>query len=367
MMFWLAALALTLVASLAVLLPISRQPRGAAPDAAHDLTVYHDQLTEVERDRERGALGAEEAEQARAEIARRIIKIDAESKPDSARQSGRAGRVLASIAVLSVPLVSWALYAAIGSPGLPSQPLAERLEKAPGESTPEELIARAEKALAENPDDARGWGVLAPIYVRMGRFDDAATAYRNAIRLAGEDAEKLSGLGEAILMAGGGVVTKDAEDTFNRALALDPKAAKARFFLALGLMQDGNAVQAADAWRAIAADEPANSPWRRASEAALAQMKDQPGPTQEQVEDAAQMPKGDQLAMIEQMVAGLDEKLRAEPNDPDGWIRLLRSYQVLGKGDAARDALKRALTALGADSEAGKRIAAFAAEQGVTQ
>lgn len=367
MMFWLAALALTLVASLAVLLPLTRRPAPHAADSAHDLTVYRDQLAEVERDLERGALGTEEAEQARAEIARRMIRVDAANTAGATASRASHSRILASAAVLSVPLVSWGVYAAIGSPDLPSQPLAARLQKPPAESTPEELVARAEMALAKNPEDAKGWSVLAPIYLRMNRYADAVTAYRNAIRLAGEDADKLSGLGEALVLAAGGIVTKDAEESFKAALTLTPNYPKARFFLAMGMAQEGRTAEAASGWGAIAADEPAGSPWRQAAEMALAQLQPAPGPTQEQADAVGQLLQGEQLAMIEQMVAGLDEKLRADPNDPDGWIRLMRSYQVLGKGDAARDALKRAMAALGSDSEAGRRVAAFAAEQGVTQ
>lgn len=361
MMFWLTAIALTFAASFAVLLPLTRKPEGVATDEAHDLTVYKDQLAEVERDCERGAIGSVEAEQARAEIARRIIRLDAQSQ---GKPASSTSRLMASAAVLAVPLVSWGLYSLIGSPELPSQPLAARLEKPPSEATPEELVARAEVALAQNPDDPRGWSVLAPIYLRMQRPADAVAAYRNAIRLAGEDAEKLTGLGEAITSVAGGVVTREAEDNFNKALTLEPNYPKARFFLAMALAQEGKSAEAASAWRSLAAEAPEGSPWKQAANAALAQVE-APGPTQEQAEAAVQQPAADQAAMIEQMVAGLDERLRADPSDVEGWTRLVRSYRVLGRDDAASDALKRALAALGADSEAGRRVAAFAQEQGV--
>jgi cytochrome c-type biogenesis protein CcmH len=371
MMFWLAAFALTLVASLVVLLPLTGKAGRDLAESEHDLNVYRDQLAEVERDRDRGALGTEEAEEARAEIARRIIRADAAGKQEPYVQNKTASRILVSVAVLLVPIISWGMYAALGSPDLPSQPLAVRLAKPPAQQSPEELVARAEKALAANPDDLRGWTALAPIYLRMDRYNDAVVAYRNVIRLAGEDADRLSGLGEAMVLAAGGAVTADAGSIFGQALAIDPTFAKARYFLALALAQDGKTTEAADAWRAIAAREPAGSAWRAASEGALAQLQGSPaaapGPKPEQAEAVSQMSPDEQAAMIEQMVAGLDEKLRSDPNDPDGWMRLLRSYRVLGKDDAARDALKRALVALGAESEAGKRLAAFAVEQGVAQ
>ena len=68
--------------------------------------------------------------------------------------------------------------------------------------------------------------------------------------------------------------------------------------------------------------------------------------------------------MIETMVAGLDERLRANPRDLEGWIRLVRSYHVLGRPDAARAAVKRASQALGEGSDEAKRIANFAARAG---
>ena len=74
----------------------------------------------------------------------------------------------------------------------------------------------------------------------------------------------------------------------------------------------------------------------------------------------------DRAAMIEQMVAGLDEKLRANPDDPEGWIKLVRSYLVLGKPDEAKAAVKRAVEALGGESEGGKKVSAFAVGQGVS-
>lgn len=369
MVFWLAAIALTFAASLAVLIPLTRKPSTASSDAAHDLTVYRDQLAEVERDRDRGAIGGPEAELAKAEIARRIIRLDGEKTPEGTPVRSTS-RVLTSIAVLSIPLVSWGFYSLIGSPDLPSQPLAARMEKAPNEATPEELVARAEQALAHNPDDPRGWTVLAPIYLRMNRPADALTAYRNAIRLAGEDADKLSGLGEALVIVSGGVVTREAEDAFKRALALTPDFPKARFFLAMGMAQEGKTAEAAQAWQAIVETAPADSPWREAARNAAAQVQTaqtQPGPTREAAEAVSKQPPAEQMAMIEQMVSGLDEKLRAEPNDPEGWKRLVRSYHVLGREDAARDALKRALAALGADTEAGRGVTSFAAEQGIGQ
>ena len=185
MLFWVIAALLTLGASLTVLLPLARRSTAGAADGVHDLEVYRDQLAELDRDAARGLIQPAEAGEARAEIARRILKADKAASSAAVRANGRSARAIGMAAVLAVPLVSWGIYAAIGSPDLPSQPLAARLEKNPADSTVDELVAQAEAHLVANPDDGRGWDVLAPIYSRLGRYGEAVTAYRNAIRLDG--------------------------------------------------------------------------------------------------------------------------------------------------------------------------------------
>ncbi|SUU91055.1 cytochrome c-type biogenesis protein CcmH [Aminobacter aminovorans] len=383
MLFWIIAAVLTLGASLAVLLPLTRQTR-AKDDASHDLEVYRDQLGEVDRDAARGLIAPSDAEQARAEIARRIIRLDAENAREPKKASQLGPRLVGMIAVLAVPLLSWGVYTAIGSPTVPSQPLSARLSQKPADSSVDELIARAEAHLVANPSDGRGWDVLAPVYLRIGRANDAVTAYRNAIRILGSTTARQAGLGEAIAGSAGGIVTSDARLAFEAALKLEPADAKARYFLALALAQEGNIADAAAAWRLLAASLPADSPWRAATDQAIAQAElrtaqtqpelrtapakpaaGAPGPNQEDIAAAASMSSGDRTAMIEGMVATLDEKLRQNPRDPEGWLRLVRSYQVLGKTDLAQDALGRAYTALGRDSEDGRKLTELAGSLGL--
>lgn len=373
MLFWVIAALLTLGASLAVLLPLAGRTTTRAPDGAHDLEVYRDQLAELDRDAARGLIGPAEAGEARAEIARRILKADKAAAGATTTAASKGARALGMAAVLAVPLASWGIYAAIGSPDLPSQPLAARLDKNPADSTVEELVARAEAHLAANPDDGRGWDVLAPIYARLGRFDEAVTAYRNAIRLDGASGVRESGLGEAIAGASGGMITAEAQAAFTRALELEPGQPKASFFLASALAQEGRITEAAAGWQAMLAVLPADSSWRGAVEQAIAEANARlaaagngAGPTQQEIDAAAGMSAEDRSAMIEQMVAGLDERLRQNPRDLEGWQRLVRSYHVLGRADAARDALKRGMAALGEDSAEGRQLADFSSSLGLT-
>ncbi|RUW50757.1 c-type cytochrome biogenesis protein CcmI [Mesorhizobium sp. M8A.F.Ca.ET.208.01.1.1] len=375
MLFWVIAAILTLGASLAVLLPLAGASKGASSSGDHDLEVYRDQLAELDRDAARGLIRPAEAAEARAEIARRILRLG--NADITGKTSGRAAsvtaRLVATVAVLAVPLVSWGLYSQLGSPDLPSQPLSERLAKNPADSSVDELVARAEAHLAANPADGRGWDVLAPVYLRMQRFADAAAAYRNAIRLDGDSAVRQAGLGEAIAGAAGGIVSADAQDAFEAALKLDPANAKASFYLAMALAQEGRGKEAAAAWQVMLGKLPLDSPWRGAVEQALAKSGSEvasgaaaKGPDTGDVDAASSMSPQDREAMINTMVAGLDDKLRQNPRDPEGWMRLVRSYVVLGKTGQARDALGRAIAVFGADSDEAKKFTAFGASLGLT-
>ncbi|CCV05589.1 Cytochrome c-type biogenesis protein cycH [Mesorhizobium metallidurans STM 2683] len=374
MLFCVIAAILTLGASLAVLLPLAGGSKSPSAAGAHDLEVYRDQLSELDRDAARGLIQPAEAEEARAEIARRILHLDNAGPAARAAGPSTTARLVATAAVLAVPLISWGFYSELGSPDLPSQPLSARLAKNPADSSVDELVARAEAHLAANPSDGKGWDVLAPVYLRMQRFSDAVAAYRNAIRLDGDSPARQAGLGEAIANAAGGTVSAEAQDAFDAALKLDPANPKASFYLAMGLAQEGRVPEATAAWQKMLGTLPQDSPWRDAVEQALAESTKRnvaagepaKGPDAGDVDAASSMSPQDRQAMIETMVAGLDEKLRQNPRNAEGWMQLVRSYVVLGKADQARDALGRGIAVFGPDSEEARKFTAFAASLGLT-
>lgn len=370
MFFWAAAALLTFAGTLAVLLPVVRSGGAAIGQAEQDLEVYRDQLAELERDRARGLIAPEAAEEARIEIGRRMIAASRRGDGTESVQT-RGGRVLATAAVLMVPLVSWSVYAMTGSPALPAQPLQARLEKSPADSTLAELVARAERHLAHNPDDVRGWDVLAPIYARMGRHADAARAYRKGIELAGSTAERETGLALAISEGNGGEINEEAQAALRRALAADPDNMEARFLLATALARQDRDAEARAAFEEMLADLPADSPWQRTIRQSLRSVAPQQdaetarGPTAADVEATARMSADERAAMIEGMVDGLDSRLRDNPDDPEGWRKLISSYAVLGRRDEAGSALERALAALKDNEEAQAAISDLAASLGL--
>jgi cytochrome c-type biogenesis protein CcmH len=345
-MIWALIAVMTAVAVMAVLWPLSRRAQDLR--AGDDVAVYKDQLEEIERDQSFGLIAPAEADAARVEVSRRLIAAaDAAGamRPTAASGSQRSRRVVAVGALVGVPVCAIAVYLAFGSPDLPGQPLAARVAQAHGgEQSVEAMFARVEQHLEQNPDDGRGWEVVAPIYMRLGRFGDAVKARRNALRLLGATAERQSDLGEALVAFENGVVTDEAKAAFDAALKLDQKDVTARFYSGLAAEQDGRQTEAARIWRALAADAPEGATWLPSVEGALARVD----PTAAANVPAAAPPQND---MIRAMVARLDARLHQDGSDVDGWIQLVRSYTVLKDPEHARTSIDDARRALAGDSD----------------
>lgn len=374
MLLWIAFSLMTAAAILAVLWPLrTGAATRAAGTADADLAVYRDQLAEIARDRATGLIGTAEGEAARAEVARRILRATAEIGQEGAVSGGdRRRRLVAAIALVGVPLLAGGLYLWLGSPLYPPQPLAQRLEAQPNPSDIAILIRKVETHLEANPDDGRGYEVVAPIYARIGRFDDAARAWANAIRLLGPNAVRETGLGEALMAQAGGVVTGAAKSAFEAALAADPKDPKARYFLGLAAEQDGRNAQAAAIWSALAADTPADAPWRGLLGDALARVgAEMPAPAAASGPGAADVAAAESLTpsqrqqMIRGMVERLEARLAEQGDDIDGWLRLMRAWSVLGDGAKAKSAAGQARQHFAGDTAALGRIDALARELGL--
>ena len=362
MIFWLLAGALTAFVAAALVVPLLKHRQAGAERAAYDQAVFRDQLRELEKDRERGLLPEAEAEAARREIERRLLQSDAEasggagaSKNRTERDGWLAQRLALTVVILILPLAGMGLYLQFGTPGLPGLPFAERQDGSGEEARM--LVAQLEERLADNPEDAEGWLVLARVYERTARYVDAAGAYRRIIDLGRGGAEVQASLGEVLVAAAGGTVGRDARLAFAEAISLDPRNPRARYYAGLAMTQDGRVGEALAVWRSLVADAPPDAPWRALVEQQIANAARSLEPAPPAEEGAAAAPRGpsaadveamqnlspeDRTAFIRSMVEGLAARLEEQPDDPDGWLRLARSYAVLGEAEAARGALDRA-------------------------
>ncbi len=279
---------MTAAAIFAVLWPLARARTRLR--AGNDIAVYRDQIEEIARDRDAGLIGAAEADAARVEVARRLLAADAAGAETEAAPGATLRRRATAVGVLvALPAIAAGFYLTLGSPELPGQPFASRPAAPLQDQSVETLVARVEAHLEAKPDDGRGWEVVAPFYLRLGRFEDAVKARRNALQFNGANADREADLGEALIYAGNGIVTADAKAAFERALAHAPKHFKARYFLAVAAQQDGQGAAAARIFRAMLADARPDSPWVPMVRQALARVEGTaPGPSAEDVAAAEQ-------------------------------------------------------------------------------
>ncbi|MGB1024952.1 MAG: c-type cytochrome biogenesis protein CcmI [Rhodospirillaceae bacterium] len=418
-LFWLLAAALATGITAVVVRPLLNR-RGTVLDRSeYDLMVYRDQLGEVDRDAARGLLSKAQAEAARLEIQRRMLAADAaRDKAVAETQSpDQAPAAKASVAKssgipktatalgLGLPLVGALFYALVtGSPGMPDQPLASRLDAQgnvivnapPAPGSPEEavaqqaMVARAEaleEAIADDPEDLESLLALAALRRALDQIDEAAALLARAVTVQPDNAEIMAEWGQAQVMAARGQVTAPAADTFLRALRLDRNQPVSRFFLGMARIQQGDAPGGLAIWRDLSNDTAPDAPWREMLSDQIAQVAtatgiapisvqpihpldipafpetagDQPPDLLAQGEnpdpsagdqlraeaDANRAPgqgfSDDEQTMIAGMVGNLAAKLEAEPDDPEGWMMLGRSYLVLERPAEAIPAFREAV------------------------
>jgi cytochrome c-type biogenesis protein CcmH len=382
---WIAAVVMTAAVLMAVLMPLLRGMKKQPPGRAeYDLAVYKDQLGELERDRDRGLIDEAEAEAARIEIQRRMLATTPKGKKtETAHPPNRA---FAAVIGVALAVAAFGFYFVLGSPGVPNQPFAERnitSEIAARESQLERdevlgLTAKLEQRLKENPGDLNSWVLLGRTYLTISEIDSALAAYRKAMGVSNRRPDVVSSYAEALVLAEDGRVPPEARTLFRETTAADPFNPRARYYLGLGLAQQGKVKEALQAWVDLRALSPEGASWLAAVDQQIASAaqelglapwavkpsaealalgltaKTTPGifsapakepprrPSAGDVEAASRMSEGDRAEMIRSMVQRLADRLKENPDDADGWRRLARAYEVLGKTEKAEDAVARA-------------------------
>ncbi|MEM6499950.1 MAG: c-type cytochrome biogenesis protein CcmI, partial [Pseudomonadota bacterium] len=353
---------------------------------------------EIERDKARGILSDDEAQSAKLEISRRLLsvadKTEADLAPTPGSMSEQSRVRLAGVAAGAVTVIAMASYLILGSPGLPGQPHAERAKMDPRNLPVAELIARVEARLQTNPDDARGWDVIAPIYLRQKAYRRAVHAYQRTIQLNGESPRRLAQYAESILGATNGLVNDTVRSTYEKLLKLRPDYHPAKFWLAMRHEQQGQREQAISAYRKMLEDrslpgqmrtmvrqrltamngarapnktnaDKAGSNEAGSSEAGSSEAGRAPELSQEARQSMASLTPEQRQQRIRQMVEGLAERLKADGGDLNEWQRLVRAYMVLGDKEKAIAALQSAQAAFASMPGQLEQLAAFAKSLGL--
>jgi cytochrome c-type biogenesis protein CcmH len=294
----------------ALLIPLLRTRVPSTSRFEGELAIYRDQLAEIERERATGALSESDAVAARLEIERRILAADAAAETASAAPAA-LHRLLPPALALVIPLFALGLYLKIGHPGEVDRLMVDRAQVVPPNIQSLLEAARAEVAVRPNDPDAH------------------------------------SALGEALTLEADGTVTPAAAEAFKKALALRPDDPRSLYYLGLHDAQSGDSAAALKRWQELEAKSPPNAPFlpmlraemaRVAQAAGLPANTTMPQPSREQQEAMAALTPEQRQQAIRGMVEGLAARMKENPQDRGGWLRLANAWKVLGESASAVDA-----------------------------
>ena len=364
-MIWIVFAIMTGAAVLAFLWPLAGK-RRIASRLEIETNLYHAEVADIERDVKRGLMAPADGEAAKAEAARRLLATTAVEPAPAGR---RGAKVASLVVILLVPILTVGLYLRLGAPDYADMPLQARLQGQPSNMDMAAALARIEAHLAQEPDDERGWEVMAQVYSRLERPGDAAKAYRNLIRLRGASPDLLAAYGQALVFADQGKVSAEAQAVFEKVLSLEPDRMEPRFYLALAAEQQGDKARALEGYGKLLADAPPDAPFAPMVRERIVRLGGeapaQSAPAPSQGAAIAAMAPVERETAIRGMVEGLAARLAANGGTLDEWSRLVRAYTVLREPEKARAALGEARKALGANASALEALQALAGELGL--
>ena len=410
MTLWLILTVMTALAALYVAAPFLRSVDKAGAEQTSELGIYRDQLAEIDKEAAAGTIDAAAAEQARAEVKRKMLAADkamaavAPARPLSALEYKFAFVTITGLTVLGSAI----LYAYNGNPGLPSatpmmaqsqgggdaSQTAAAAGSAAGLSDVDTMIGKLRERLKANPGDPKGWAMLGWSLMSTGKLAEAVDAYRKAVSIDPKGAGFHVGLADSLIQQASGQVTPEAKGSIDTALSLDGKEPRAMFLRGLGKSQGGDAKGAIDDWIAVLGLAGPTDPWTPevrgqiealakqanidvsgrlpavaaaapAAPSAAANAAPAVGPSAAQVAAAQNMSESDRSAMIKGMVDRLAAKLDATPRNLDGWLQLMRARKVMGDLDGAKAALKKSLEVFADSPPDAEKLKSAAAELGV--
>lgn len=342
------------------------RPPQSSPMIGRRSQLYQSQLAEIDREETNGIISSDEAMALRTEAQRRLL--DAAENPENKDTTQALTKTPTAMLLAGLIVVGGGvIYASLGRPDVSSVTRAptdlRALQTAPKQKNattaiPNNLISQLEARLQSEPNDAEGWWMLGRSYYSQSRYSKAAEAFKKAVDLVPENTNFLSAYGEALLGVNEGKVNPEIEQIFSSVLTINPNEPRARFFKGLALDQAGDTDAAVTAWVDLINSAPPGAPWaedvlarvtNRAKSAGIdisgriqprPMTSSPPNPSRADINAAMEMSPEDRKTMIEGMVESLEARLESNPDDPEGWARLIRSQMVLGQKEKAKMSLK---------------------------
>jgi cytochrome c-type biogenesis protein CcmH len=361
---------------------LNKEPDNTAPSNTPPLQVeiYKQQLREIDEERAAGQINDTEAEAARIEVSRRILAADKNTKQSAEKASvslPQRQQAFTALTIVVLAVVSVGTYLVLGSPGLTSQ--SSETQQQSQASRVRKMIEQVEERLRQNPDEGAGWEVIAPVYMRMGRFDDAVNAYTKAMEKLGETSDRLANLGEALTYANKGVISPEARKRLQKAAKIQPNHPKAEFWLGVADEQAGNLAAALDRYKSLLKGNMPDEVKKVIRERVknVSAMLAKPNAAKDGNPQAAQGEgaspgsgvsslSDSERTMIDGMVKRLATRLEQDGSDLEGWFKLIKSYMVLKRRDDALSAVKQARKQFKSNAEALEQIDTTARSLGLT-
>jgi len=380
-LFWIFAGLIGLASIALMMRPVLSRSQDEDDGNAADISVYRDQLRELDVDVARGIVAPQEAEAARVEISRRLLAADAQNLTGAkAAPIGASTWMIAALCALMA--TGFLSYKFIGAPGTPDLPLAERLnapridqieaEKKFAETGPPprilsetegELLTKLREILTDRPNDLRGHRLLVQTLDSLSDFAPAWRAQAEVVRILGAEAtgEDLAEQAELMIFAAGGYVSPEAQNILAIALQMEPSNRRGRYYSGAALAQNRQPELAMEIWGGLLNEGP-NLPWKEPLREQVRRLSAETGlplpqgmlrgPTQEDMRNAQDMSEDDVQMMIQNMVDGLSERLATEGGSPPEWARLINALKVKGNVERARAIYAEALTTFAGDEAA---------------
>jgi cytochrome c-type biogenesis protein CcmH len=264
--FWSLAAVMVMIALLFILPALFRTGKPGAAGIDRDtlnVEVIRSQIDELEADLQNGRLSEDQFAAARRDLEQGLLHDLAGSGSGSGKT--RSGQWAAIILIAGIPLLAAGLYDQLGSRQI--IPLLAQMQANPptpatsttgGQNSVEEMVNKLAERMRSQPDDLKGWVMLARSYVVLKRYDAAVDAYRNILRLGGDSPELLADYADALAMSAGGQFTPETGEVLTRALAKDPDNIKALWLAGHWKNQSGDYTAAIEYWQQAAALLPAD-------------------------------------------------------------------------------------------------------------
>jgi len=341
--FWSLAAVMIMIALLFILPALFRRSKSGARSIDRNtlnVEVIRSQLAELDTDLQIGRLSQDQYAAARRDLEQELLSDLAGSNAGGSGKT-RSGQWAALVLIIGIPLLAAALYNQLGSRQI--IPLLAQMQANPqphpgsasgGRPSVEEMVNKLAERMRSQPDDMKGWVMLARSYVVLKRYDDAVDAYRNILQLGGNSPELLADYADALAMSAGGRFTPETGELLTRALAAEPDNVKALWLAGHWKNQQGDYTAAIEYWQHAATLLPADGEDAAVISRQIAQAREQLGlPPQAAMQTAAAAtaspvePPAAKASAAIQVSVSLDPQLAAQVRPDDTVFVFARAAQ----------------------------------------